>query len=171
MFMRGSSHELHSCLWPQDFINFEMHKLKFLTVTLFLLGSLQVCDGGALPDEYVTLEVRPVPSTMHPGSSGIIEFHFQPADGIHVNTDPPISFSLDSTGAVKLKGKPAMVADTGTGYLSTTAPVKQTIMLGKQVARGPITVKGMLTYFFCSDSEGWCNRHKETVEFTIMVEP
>jgi hypothetical protein len=148
-----------------------MHMLRFLTVGLFLLGSLQVCASGSSPDEYVTVEVRPVPSSMHPGSSGIIELHFQPADGIHVNADPPITFSLDSAGVVNLKGKPVMSADTSTGYLSTTAPVKQTITLGKHAAQGRVTVKGTVTYFFCSDNEGWCNRRKQPVEFTILVKP
>lgn len=138
---------------------------------LFLLASPWALAGGLSSNDYVRLEVRPVSATMHPGASGAVELLFFPADGIHVNVNPPVVFSLDSGTAVILKGKPVMKTDPNTGYLSAATPVKQEIMVGKNAPGGQLTVKGTVAYFFCSDSEGWCNRQRDPVEFTIVVRP
>ena len=148
-----------------------MHTFRISTVILFLSGMLAAFAGASSPNEYVKLEVRPVSATMRPGTSGTIELRFLPAEGIHVNVDPPVIFSLDSASTVSLKGKPAMTKDPNTGYLSTAVPVKQRLLLPAKLAPGACTVRGAVTYFYCSDSEGWCNRQKEAVEFTIMVKP
>jgi len=148
-----------------------MHRLNFHTAIFLLLVSPAALAGDPSPNDYVRLEVRPAPATMRPGSSGVIELHFFPAGGIHVNADPTVQFSLDSASALQLTGKPAMTTDTSTGYLSAAVPVKQNVALRKPTAPGSLTVKGTVTYFYCSDSEGWCNRQKQPVEFTIVVTP
>lgn len=149
-----------------------MHALRLLSAIFLLIGPVRVLAGASSPNEYVRLEVRPASTTMHPGANGILEFRFFPTDGIHVNVDPPVVFSLDSgVVAVVVKGKPVMTTDAKTGFLSTMTPVTQEIVVGTRAATGPLTVKGTVTYFFCSDSEGWCNRQKEPVEFMIMVKP
>lgn len=141
-----------------------MHVLRLLPAILLLIGATSL-------NEYVGLEVRPALAEMRPGESGVIELRFRPADGIHVNSDPPVQFTLDSGGAVILDGKPVMTTDARTGYLSAKAPVTQKVTLGSAAAPGRLTVKGTVTYFYCSDTEGWCNRQKQPVKFTITVRP
>jgi hypothetical protein len=148
-----------------------MQRLRLYTSFLFLLASHLAFAGGSPSNDYVRLEVQPPSTALRPGSSAVVELLFTPVDGIHVNIDPPVQFALDSTTALTLTGKPAMTKDTDTGYLSTTTPVKQTIVLGKNIPAGRLSVKGTVTYFFCSESEGWCNRQKQPVEFTIFVKP
>ena len=160
-----------SCLWGPDFINFMMRTLRFYMAVVLLAGSPLAVANGATTNDYVRLEVRPASALMRPGASGVIEFHFFPADGIHVNADPPVQFSLDSAVTVIISGKPVMTTDPATGYLSTGVPVKQEISLPRSSNARQVTVKGTVTYFYCSDSEGWCNRQKERVEFTITLKP
>ncbi len=148
-----------------------MRSLELFAAILFLVGPVRVLAGAFPPNEYVRLEVRPASTIMRPGVAGLIELRFFPADGIHVNVDPPVKFSLDSATGLVLNGRPLMTADARSGYLSTTAPVQQKVTLGRKVAPGQCTVKGTVTYFFCSDSEGWCKRQKVPVEFTILVKP
>ena len=158
------------CLYASDFIDLKMSKLSLYTAILFLLAVPAVFAEGSPANDVVRLETRP-DSTMHPGTEGTLEFHFIPAEGIHINVDPPVAFSLDSVSYLTLNGKPSMTKDRNTGYLSTTDPVRQTVRLDKKAAPGMLTVKGIVTYFFCSETEGWCNKQREPVEFTIKVEP
>jgi hypothetical protein len=144
---------------------------RFLIAVLLLFALAEADAGDFSSNEYVRLEVRPVPGKMRPGSSGHIELRFLPSPGIHVNADPPVAFSLDSAGAAVLKGKPVITKDSTTGYLSTTVPVRQEMALPRKTAPGQLTVRGTVTYYYCSDDEGWCNREKEPVEFTIAVVP
>lgn len=148
-----------------------MRPFSLLSAFFFFFCSAQPFADAATLNEYVRLEVHPTSTIIRPGTSAVVEFRLVPVEGIHVNVDPPVKFSLDSAAGISLDGEPVMTTDSSTGYLSTRVPVHQRIMLGKQVAPGRISVKGTLTYFFCSDSEGWCNRRKEPVEFTILVKP
>lgn len=148
-----------------------MRAPRILIVIPLLVGLYEANAGVLSPNDYVRLEVRSVPGTMRPGSNGIIELRFLPAHGIHINIDPPVSFSLDSTDGLNLKGKTVMTADSGTGYLLTSVPVTQAVTLDREIAPGRRTMRGTVTYFYCSDAEGWCNRQKEPAEFTILVIP
>ncbi len=146
-----------------------MRALRLLPAILLLLGPANVLAGDSSSNEYVRLDARPASATMRAGTSGLIELRFFPADGIHINVDPPVEFLLDSAAALTLKGRPAMTTDSRTGYLSAAVPVKQKVTLPGDLRPGPLPVRGTVTYFFCSDREGWCNRQKQPVEFTIMV--
>jgi len=142
----------------------------FLAGALLLGVSSWILAGDPPPNDYVKLDVRPAQAAMCPGGNGEILLHFAPVDGIHVNADPPVDFSLDTTvTAIQLNGNPVMTSDESTGYLSAAMPVKQKIKLHSTAAPGPVTVKGTVTYFYCSDGEGWCKRQKDPVEFTILV--
>ncbi len=148
-----------------------MHALKLVPAILLFVASAKAFGGVNSHNEYVRLEVRSTFAEIRPGASGVIEFRFYPADGIHVNIEPPVEFAPDSAAPVILRGKPVMTMDARTGYLSTTVPVTQQVALGQNVVEGPFTVKGTVTFYFCSDAEGWCNRQKQPVEFTIVVKP
>lgn len=139
---------------------------------LLLLWSSAARGSDPPANEHVKLKVRAASSSVRPGGTFNVELRFLPAEGIHVNADPPVEFSLDPREtSLRLKGTPLMATDKGTGYLATGEPVRQKIILGPRAAQGQRTVKGTVIYFYCSDSEGWCNRQKQPVEFTIMVKP
>ena len=148
-----------------------MRSFEFLTVLLLACAFLQAPTVGAAPNDSVKLEVVPVPGTMHPGTRGIIELRFSPADGIHINTTPAMAFSLDTGATVRLSGNPIVTADSTTGYLVASTPVRQHITVPPDLRPGQHTVRGTVIFYYCSDNEGWCNRQKEPVEFTIFVKP
>ena len=47
--------------------------------------------------------------------------------------------------------------------------VKQQFQLSPGAPHGPVTLKGTLTYYFCSDKEGWCSKYKQPVEIALTV--
>ena len=148
-----------------------MPKLLLHTAVFLLFASTAIIAGGTSSNDYVKVDVRPPSTALKPGGSGEVEFRFIPVDGIHINVDPPVTFTLDTMTVVSLKEKPVMTKDAKTGYLSTSSPVRQTVVLARNAAPGTFTVKGTVSYFFCSETEGWCNRQKQPVEFTIVVKP
>ena len=148
-----------------------MRAMRLLPAIFLLVGFAKLPAGTSTPNEYVRLEVRPAMQSLRPGASGVIEFYFAPVDGIHINADPPVQFILDPGTALTLQGKTVVTTDAKTGYLSAGTPVKQAVTLGEGTRPGELKVRGTLVYFFCSDSEGWCNRQKEPVEFILLVKP
>ncbi len=146
-----------------------MYAFNWIAAVLVQCALLASVAGASSPNDDVRVEARAASATMRSGSSGAVELRFFPVEGFHVNLDPPVQFSLDSAVALDLAGKPVMTADSVTGYLSTTVPVQQAIIIRDQTPPGLLIVKGTVTYFYCSEREGWCNRRKQPVEFTISV--
>ncbi|MBI1808057.1 MAG: hypothetical protein HYR76_13540, partial [Ignavibacteria bacterium] len=75
--------------------------------------------------------------------------------------------------AVTLSGKPELVGmkvDTSE-YLDASKPIKQSFTLAKSTKAGSLSFKGTLTYFFCSDADGWCSRFKQPIDVTVTVAP
>ena len=105
--------------------------------------------------------------TLAAGSSAEMLFSFTPAKGFHVNAVPPMAVAFDSGAPAKSGGKLVIPSDTATGYLKAAGKVRQPIALLASAPKGRGEIRGALTYYYCSDAEGWCR--KESMRFTVPV--
>ncbi len=104
------------------------------------------------------------------GEKGEILIAFAAERGYHINVDPPVELAIDSGKVIQLKGKLALPVDKSNGYLSTRSPVRQTISVPKTVTPGEHLMKATVTYYYCSDAEGWCVKYRQpvTLSFTVV---
>ncbi len=121
----------------------------------------------AAPDPHVRITVSALSDTLAPGSASELRIDFKPSKGFHVNAVPPMAVEFDSGSAALHGGKIVIPSDTATGYLDPGLPVRQPFSLSKSPGRGRSTLAGTLTYYYCSDEEGWCRR--ERLRFAVPV--
>ena len=105
-------------------------------------------------------------------ATGSLLFRLSPRKGIHINLDPPMSVSFDSGAPVKPAGKLEVPRMGKFPYLDTARAITQPFTLSIHSAEGrtkppSVTLKGILTYFYCSDAEGWCSRCRQP--FAVAV--
>ena len=118
-------------------------------------------------NEYVGFSISLKEKSVKAGGSGTLLISLQPQKGIHVNVNPPITIAFDSSDIVAPVGKLEIPRiDT---LLNTSKPIKQTIRVSRQVKSGTAAIKGTITYFYCSESEGWCSRFKQPFDVAIKV--
>jgi hypothetical protein len=111
------------------------------------------------------------------GAEATVAVQIVPGDpAIHVNEDPAPRLALDAQQQV-LSDKPrpaaspgARKAPAGEGrYLDPAVPVAFPVLLRSGVAAGEHAVKGTVTYFYCSKSEGWCRKGQADVTVSVRV--
>ena len=146
-----------------------VRNIGILTAILCFVGFPDAGMDILTGNSYVKLEVKLSRETAKPGGSGEIRITFAPVEGIHVNADPPVEFRFDSTSEVVLQGTPRLVVDKRTGYLSTAAQVKQGFLVPRTVKPGTQQLKGVITYYYCSDTEGWCTKFTQPVELSLTI--
>ena len=134
-----------------------------LAVVPLRAGSPQRISGN----KSVTVEIALKKTSLAPGASGEMAFTFAPVAGIHVNLKPPPEFTLDSSSLAALSGR--LVLPKGTEYLKPSASVTQRFQLSPNAKPGPATLNGTLTYYFCSDKDGWCSKYKQPVAIALTV--
>jgi hypothetical protein len=123
----------------------------------------EVAPSSASPHFAVSARFRPGKTA----GSGEVAVTFEPKDpDVHINTNPGPRLKLD--GGQKLLGeKPGAKPSVGSGkYVDTTFPVVFPVTVLAPV-KGEQAVKGSLTYYYCSQREGWCR--KGTAELEIPV--
>ena len=118
-------------------------------------------------EAHVGVAVTSSRDTLAPGAAAEIRIAFSPKKGYHVNAVPPMAVKLDTAAPARLTGSIVIPSDTATGYLKSSLPVRQPFTLAKSAAAGRAALKGVLTYYYCSDAEGWCR--KENLPFTLPV--
>src|SRR5208283_2502184 len=146
--------------------------MRTLYVLLFLLllslcSALLPSNGRAFTG--VKSDIHLTSSTLKPGAKGEIVVSFAPEEGIHINTDPAIEFQFEKDTLVHFTGVASMPKVEKTGYLDTKRPIKYSFTLDKNIPKGKHTLKGSVRYFFCSDTEGWCNRSSQPIQLTFTV--
>jgi hypothetical protein len=119
----------------------------------------------------VRCDIHLASSALKPGATGEIVLMFSPEEGIHINTDPAIAFTFDSSSSIRFVGITSLPKAAKTGYLDPSKPVRCTFVVNKSTKRGKHTLKGTVQYYFCSDTEGWCNRFSQPIELTFTVTP
>lgn len=151
------------------------HILQILA-TFLLISAVAVTGESAEPvassqNPSVITTVTIPNQPLARGQTGEIVIVLLPADGIHINAEPPVRVSLDSAATVSLVGEPQQILDETTGYLDADAEVKQRFRVTKNAAAGTHRLKATITYFYCSDSEGWCKPFRHRVELPLLVKP
>lgn len=141
----------------------------FSIMIFFTICSLAMAGGDnpSPANEYVKCAVTLKENSLRAGSRRNLLIALKPKAGIHVNIKPPIGIVLDSTGVIEKVESPMIPkADT---LLNTSKPISQPIVVAKSVKPGAVTLKGTITYYYCSDAEGWCSRFKQPFELTVNV--
>lgn len=106
---------------------------------------------------------------MKPGDTGELSITFKPKKGIHINLDPPLSIKFDSTDVITTLGKPVIPKAKKDNYVDIDKSVKQRFTLSNKMKSASVVLKGILSYFYCSGTDGWCSRFKQPFEFTISI--
>jgi hypothetical protein len=100
--------------------------------------------------------------------AGEVSVTFAPKDpDVHINTTPPPKLKLEADQkvlALKAEPRPAPAEEK---YLDTMFPVVFPVSV--LAAPAGQTVKGSLTYYYCSQRQGWCR--KGTAALDIPVKP
>jgi hypothetical protein len=100
-------------------------------------------------------------------NAGEVAVTFAPRDpDVKINVTPPPRLKLDEAQKVLAeKPAPKRAAD-GEKYLDTTFPVVFPVArIGS--AHDDQTVKGSVTYYYCSHREGWCRKGTADLEIPI----
>ena len=146
----------------------------FLTLLqLTLAGSIFVFGSGnpKTDNDYVKTVINLKQQKLKPGASGEILIYLKPKKGIHININPKIEVKLDSSGIIASTGNLVIPQAPKTSSLDPAKPIKQSFKLSHNIKPGRAILKGTLTYYYCSDAEGWCSKFKQPVELTIIVTP
>jgi hypothetical protein len=148
-----------------------MMKIPLILITSLFLGGYNQNGPGKSPaeNEHVGVSIILKHKTMAVGDSNEILINFKPEDQYFINTDPHVSIKLDSNKIIASVGKIQIQKGKKPDYVNTSQPVKLQIMLRKNVKKGAHELKGTLTYFFCSDADGWCSKFKQPFTLKITV--
>lgn len=122
--------------------------------------------GGGSPHFTVSAQFRPGKAA----GAGEVAVTFAPTDpDVKINTTPAPKLKLDA--AQKLladKAAPARAGSPGEKYLDTTFPVMFPVAVLGPVS-GSSTVKGAVTYYYCSHREGWCRKGTADVDIPVTA--
>jgi hypothetical protein len=144
--------------------------MKPFIVLLIIAFNFTLCYSGTnrfTDNKYVTVEVVVKEKNIKPGSSSDLHISLKPVSGIHINLKPAIELKLDSASVVSIIDKPSI--PKGKEYLDTSTPVTQRLSIPNNLKPGEISVKGTLTYYYCSDKDGWCSKFKQPFTVTLNV--
>ena len=140
-----------------------------VTIALFTLCAFAVADEPAkMPvNEHVKFTVSLKERKVKAGGAGNLLIRLQPKKGIHINLTPAITIAYDSAGIIARTEAPTIpVADT---FLNTAKPIQQHVTLASGLRPGRGVIKGIVTYFYCSEAEGWCSRFRQPFELPVRV--
>ena len=146
-------------------------KSSTLIIIISLLTFNLTLIAGESPkiNEFVKCEISVKQKSMKAGATGELLISLKPKDGIHINLDPPLTLKLDSSVAYSLVGKPIFSKTNKSEYIDIAKPIKQSFTLSKKIKPGLVQLKGTLSYFYCSGSDGWCARFKQPIDISVKV--
>jgi hypothetical protein len=124
-----------------------------------------VTAGGGSPHFNVSAQFRPGKAA----GAGEVAVTFAPTDpDVKINTTPAPKLKLDAEQKVLAdKAAPARAGSASEKYLDITFPVVFPVaVLG---APSSATVKGAVTYYYCSHREGWCRKGTADVEIPVKA--
>jgi len=137
---------------------------------------LVISTGHALAKQPVSVSVKFGPETVRRGGQGEILIRFAPKAGFHVNQTPPVSVTFKDVPwlAVEMKKSNEPADDTqktvaGDQVLDTSTPVRFSIKVTKKAPLGKQNIKVAVTYYYCSDKDGWCAMATEELPLEVTV--
>ncbi|RCK74579.1 MAG: hypothetical protein IGBAC_1527 [Ignavibacteriae bacterium] len=140
--------------------------IKIISAFLILL-TLPITSVTEDEEEYVQVSYFIKPDILKPNSEAKLYLNFFPKAGIHINIDPPIELQLDNKIATLKKLE--LSKSKNSEYLDHNKPIVQSIKLNKNLKPGKIKLTGNLTYFYCSEKDGWCSKAEQSIELNITI--
>lgn len=148
-------------------------KYRIIAITVLFFVSALLTAGGPPPSEnkYVKFSASLKQDKLKAGSKGLLLIKLEPQSGIHINLQPPMSLKLEDTSAVRLGSKLefSKIKKDTSEFLDASKPITQPFMIVKDAKPGVATLTATLTYFYCSDADGWCSRFRQPVDMKINV--
>ncbi len=138
-------------------------------IALFLLCVFTVNSSATSDDDYVKVDIKVSPKQLKANSQGELVIRLKPRSGIHINLEPPIQLTLEESQSIVLLPKQPKPSRTQAGYLYTKKPVRYRFKVAGAATAVTTVIKGKLTYFYCSDEEGWCRMATEDVQVSVMI--
>ncbi len=125
--------------------------------------------------QHFTLSASYLPPAKASGH-GTIAISFVPTDPeIHINEAPAPRLKLDPAQTI-LVDKQAPAPERVTPYDPKTAkyidlalPLSFPVAIAKGAPKGAQGVAGTVTYFYCSEREGWCRKGNTDIAVTVTV--
>jgi hypothetical protein len=154
--------------------------LVTMRISIFVIAFFFCSNATMAQDEdEVKITAQAVKDTVHAGRETKFVFHMQPAEGFHVNVEPQIKLALLETKNFTLAAEKFMpeanakTLTTEDGYKifdpKHTQPVTFAVKVAKGLKPGKYPVKAKLTYFFCSDKDGYCSFKNQEFVFNLLV--
>lgn len=147
-----------------------------MTLPVILLAFAQILnvfgksnDKPAQSNKYVVFSASLSNARIKQGGSGELQLSLKPVKGIHINATPPLQLKLDSLEGLSLNGSPVIPKAKKPDYVDTSTPIRQRFTIASSLSPGTHALKGMLTYYYCSDAEGWCSKYKQPIEVKLTV--
>jgi hypothetical protein len=140
-----------------------------LIIAVLFLAGVPSAGVKEQKNRYVRVEVTFDRETHAPGGTGSFVISFRPADGIHINGEPPAHIVLEDTVLLLLADDVEQDVDEETEYIDERVPVRQGFSVSDKAPPGMHTLGGSVVYYYCSDEEGWCRKFIQPLEITLTV--
>ncbi len=124
-----------------------------IILTIFLLASPQPNKN-----KYVSSDFK-LEKSKH--NEFILTIILKPVDKIHINSEPTLSIKFNDPLIEILEIK---FDKTEKNYIDTRKPI---IVKLKPKVKNLKSLSGELTYFYCSEAEGWCSKFTERFEVKL----
>jgi hypothetical protein len=118
---------------------------------------------------YVSAVLTASPPSLKAGQPGELLLRFRPASGIHIAGEPAVTIHLDTTSVVVPGGPLTQETDSTSGSLRANVPVRLRVALRPGAEPGTYLSRATVSYFYCSDAEGWCRKKSDILPFTITI--
>jgi hypothetical protein len=163
-------------LLKESFVMTKFNRIASVLLACFFL--LTVHQEGVAGDD-VTITAKAVKDTVRVGKEARLLFAMKPKAGLHLNVVPAITLELLDTKNFTLHAK-KFTPDSTTKTLTTkdgyeifdpqhAQPVSFAVKVENSVKPGRYPLKAKLTYYYCSDAEGWCRFTNEEFVINLVV--
>ncbi len=155
-----------------------MRYISFLFFATAFLFCTETTHARNNEDE-VKITAKAVKDSVRAGREIKLVFHMQPQEGFHVNVEPAIKLALLDAKSFTLAAE-KFTPDAKTKTLTTedgfkifdpkhSQPVTFAVKVAKNVKPGKYPLKAKLTYYFCSDKDGYCSFKNQEFVFNVVV--
>lgn len=138
-------------------------------VALAMVGGTVCSVAGDTPNPNVKASLKADKNSYRAGDRGEFLITLRPMEGYHINGTPSVQFEIDSASCVDLAGPLGQTVNDETGYLATGAPLHQPFTVRAGVRPGNHVVRGTLTYFYCSEEQGWCRMYPHPLSVSLSI--
>jgi hypothetical protein len=148
--------------------------IYFFSAYLFFINT-----ASASVDGEVKIIAKAVKDTVRVGKEIRLIFQIQPKEGLHINIEPAIKLALIDAKNFTLAAE-KFVPDSASKTVTTkdgykifdpksAQPVTFAVKVEKSAKPGRYPLKAKLTYYYCSDAEGWCSLAKQEFVFNLLI--